>query len=98
MEPKLRTRIIRGLHALQVNPYEPRPNADIVRLRGVKGREDLFRLKIGDYRAIYAIEDHATYITDIFHRSYASGPGPILYGVSRGTVMDGMLLLQMASS
>jgi mRNA interferase RelE/StbE len=68
IEPKLRTRIIRGLHALQENPYEPRPSADIVRLRGTRGRQDLFRLRIGDYRAIYAIEGNVVRVTDLFHR------------------------------
>lgn len=68
MEPKLRARIIRGVRALQESPYEPRPGADILRLSGTKGREDIFRLRIGDYRAIYAVEGNVVYVTDIFHR------------------------------
>ncbi|MGP8070188.1 MAG: type II toxin-antitoxin system RelE family toxin [Candidatus Bathyarchaeia archaeon] len=68
MEPKLKTRIIQGLRVLQENPYEPRPSSDIVRLRGTKGRQDLFRLRIGDYRAVYAVERNVVYVTDLFHR------------------------------
>jgi len=68
MSSQLRSRIIRGLRALEANPYEPRAGADIMRLRGTKGREDLFRLRIGDYRVIYAVEAKVVYITDIFHR------------------------------
>jgi mRNA-degrading endonuclease RelE of RelBE toxin-antitoxin system len=34
----------------------------------MKGRQDLYRLPIGDYRAIYAIEDKVVYVTDLFHR------------------------------
>jgi mRNA interferase RelE/StbE len=68
MSPQIRPRIIRGLRALEVNPYEPRAGADIARLMGTKGREDLFRLRIGDYRAIYAVVARTVYITDIFHR------------------------------
>ncbi|MGD0550826.1 MAG: type II toxin-antitoxin system RelE/ParE family toxin [Candidatus Bathyarchaeia archaeon] len=37
-------------------------------MRGTKGREDLFRLRIGDYRVIYAVVAGIVYITDIFHR------------------------------
>jgi mRNA interferase RelE/StbE len=68
MSRQLRSRIIRGLRALEGNPYESRAGADIVRLRGTKGREDLFRLRIGDYRVIYAVVAGIVYITDIFHR------------------------------
>jgi len=68
MSPQLRSRIIRGLRALEANPYESRAGADIARLMGTKGREDLFRLRIGDYRAIYAVVAGIVYITDIFHR------------------------------
>ena len=68
MSPQLRSRIIRGLRALEANPYESRAGADIARLIGTKGREDLFRLRIGDYRVIYAVVAGIVYITDIFHR------------------------------
>jgi mRNA interferase RelE/StbE len=64
----LRPRIIRELRALELNPYEPRAGADIARLRGTKGREDVFRLRVGDYRVIYAVVAGIVYITDIFHR------------------------------
>jgi len=67
MNPQLRSRI-RGLRALEANPYESRAGADIARLIGTKGREDLFRLRIGEYRVIYAVVAGIVYITDIFHR------------------------------
>jgi mRNA interferase RelE/StbE len=50
------------------NPYEPRSGVDLARLAGTKGRQDLYRLRIGDYRAIYAIEGKVIYVTDLFHR------------------------------
>ena len=68
MSPQLRSRIIRELRALETNPYESTAGADIARLIGTKGREDLFRLRIGDYRVIYAVVAGTVYITDIFHR------------------------------
>ena len=68
MTPQLRSKVIRGIRVLEANPYESRPSADIARLKGTKGREDLFRLRIGDYRVIYAVMVRIVYITDIFHR------------------------------
>jgi mRNA interferase RelE/StbE len=68
LSPELRSRIVRELRALEVNPHESRAGADIARLKGTKGREDLFRLRIGDYRVIYAVVAGIVYITDIFHR------------------------------
>lgn len=68
MESKLRARIKNGLRTLEENPYESRSGADIVRLEGTRGRHDLFRLRIGDYRAIYVVEGNVVYITDLFHR------------------------------
>jgi mRNA interferase RelE/StbE len=68
MEPKLRERIIMGLRKLKENPHESRSGLDIVRLTGTKGRQDLYRLRIGDYRAIYGVEGKVVYVTDLFHR------------------------------
>lgn len=69
MPPKLRSIIIiEKLRALEEDPYTARSGADIVRLRGTRGREDFFRLRIGDYRAIYAIHENCVYVTDLFQR------------------------------
>jgi len=76
MSPQLRSGIIRGLRALEANPYESGTGADIARLIGTKGREDLFRLRIGDYRVIYAVVAEIVYITDIFHRGTGTSNSP----------------------
>ncbi|MFI5450011.1 MAG: type II toxin-antitoxin system RelE/ParE family toxin [Candidatus Bathyarchaeia archaeon] len=68
IEPKFRERIKSALRRLGENPYEPRSGVDLARLAGTKGRQDLYRLRIGDYRAIYAIEGKVIYVTDLFHR------------------------------
>jgi len=68
MNPQERSRIVRGLRVLETNPYESRTGADIIRLRGIKGMEDLFRIRIGDYRAVYAVQGRTVYVTDLFHR------------------------------
>ncbi len=68
MSPELRSRIIRALRNLQKDPFQSRSGADIARLIGTKGSQDLFRLRVGDYRAIYAVEDNIVYVTDLFRR------------------------------
>lgn len=68
MRPKERSRIVKALRVLETDPYESRTGADVVRLKGTKGREDLFRLRIGNYRAIYAVQGRTVYVTDLFHR------------------------------
>jgi len=68
LEPKLRERIKSALRKLGDDPYQPRAGVDIIRLIGTKGRQDLYRLRVGDYRAIYAIENKVIYVTDLFHR------------------------------
>jgi mRNA interferase RelE/StbE len=69
----VRPRIIQGLRALKDDPIHPRPGADIVRLKGTRGREDLFRLRVGNYRAIYAVEGQVVYVTEFFHRGKGYG-------------------------
>lgn len=73
MSPELRSRIIKALRGLRTDPFRSRSGMDIVRLSGTKGRQDLFRLRIGDYRAIYAVEDNVVYATDLFHREKGYG-------------------------
>jgi mRNA interferase RelE/StbE len=68
LEPKLRERIKAALRGLREDPYEPRPGVDMARLAGTKGRQGLYRLRVGDYRAIYAIEGKVVYVTDLFYR------------------------------
>jgi mRNA interferase RelE/StbE len=68
LEPRVRERIKSALRRLAENSYEARAGVDIARLAGTKGRQDLYRLRVGDYRAIYAIEGKVVYVTDLFHR------------------------------
>ena len=41
---------------------------DVKRLRGTQGREDLFRLRVGDYRVVFAISEAEIRVTQIIHR------------------------------
>ena len=41
---------------------------DVKRLMGVKGREILLRLRVGDYRIVFKDETDAIRVIQIFHR------------------------------
>jgi len=68
LDERTRDRIKRSLRQLQEDPIRSRPGADIRRLVGTKGRQDLFRLRVGDFRVIYAVEGDAVWVTEIFSR------------------------------
>ncbi len=59
-------RIKLALRNLENDPFRNRPKADIKKLEGTKGRESLYRLRIGDYRAVYAVEGNTVWVTEIF--------------------------------
>ncbi len=61
-------RIRDHLAELEKDPFSRRSGADIKRLRGTKGRDDLFRIRIGNYRAVYAIVGGDVLVTDLFER------------------------------
>jgi len=68
MHPKDRTRVKRALRTLVSDPFTPRSSADIKKLRGTGGRQDLFRLRIGRFRAIYGVVGKEVRVTDLFER------------------------------
>ena len=54
-----RKRIGIALRQLEINPFPPRrPGADIKKLAGTKGRTEAYRLRVGPWRAIYAIAEN----------------------------------------
>lgn len=63
-----RERVKAALGAVADDPITKRPGADIKRLKGTRGRQDLFRLRIGSFRAVYAVEDKEILVTDLFRR------------------------------
>jgi len=42
---------------------------DVKKLKGIKGREDLYRLRVGEYRIIYYEDAKCIKVTQIIHRS-----------------------------
>ena len=68
LDADTRDRIKLELRNLENDPFRNRPKADIKKLEGTKGRENLYRLRIGDYRAVYAVEGNTVWVTEIFLR------------------------------
>ena len=66
LQKEARDRIRKALYSL----CEPggRQMLDIKKLKGVGGKEDLFRLRIGDYRVVYFEDADCFKIIQIFHR------------------------------
>ena len=62
----IRKRIVKGLRVLEQDPLRPRPKADIRIIEGSEPRK--FRLRIGDYRAIYAVVGREIRIIEVFIR------------------------------
>jgi len=46
----IRHRIIESLDLLRINPY-----AELLQYKKLKTRNDLYRIRIGDYRVVYSI-------------------------------------------
>lgn len=52
--PKEKQRILQKFEALKTNPYPPNETIDSKKLQGKEG----FRLRIGDYRFLYDVEEN----------------------------------------
>lgn len=61
-----RNRIGRALRVLEEDPFRPRPKADIRVIEGIEPRK--YRLRIGEYRAIYAVVKDEVRVIEVFIR------------------------------
>jgi mRNA interferase RelE/StbE len=68
LDAETRQRIKKALQELAKDPFKPRPNADIKKLTGTKGRKAAYRLRVGEHRIVYDIEGKSVFVTIIFHR------------------------------
>ena len=66
---ELRKRVKSNLSELKNDPYKARPKADIKKLKGPK--RDYYRLRIGNYRAIYVVEGKKVKVAKILPRNSA---------------------------
>ena len=61
-----RNKVKKALYS--INEPEKSKMLDTKKLKGVRGREDLFRLRIGNYRVVYFEDVDSFKIIQIFHR------------------------------
>ena len=66
-----RQRIIKTIKQLEHDPIKKRPKVDIKKLIGIKGKPDLFRLRVGNYRIIYEVSEETVWISEIVKRGKA---------------------------
>jgi mRNA interferase RelE/StbE len=62
----LQQKIKSGIKKLSEDPYSKQ--LDVKKLKGLGNKPDLFRLRVGEYRIIYAIKEDKLWVTDILKR------------------------------
>jgi len=62
----VRGRIVKGMRLLEHDPFHPRPKADIIPIKGTEPRK--YRLRIGEYRAVYAVTGSEVKVIEVFAR------------------------------
>jgi len=68
LNTKQKKRVKVALANLEADPYSRRSGSDIKKLV-TPDEPPLYRLRIGDYRAIYFVTGHEVKVTEIIHRS-----------------------------
>jgi mRNA interferase RelE/StbE len=68
LNPETKERLKSGIKNLEIDPFKSRSHADIKKLKGTKKRDDLYRLRVGDYRVIYAVEKNTVLVLEIIPR------------------------------
>ena len=56
-----------SLKELENDPFQPRPKADIKKLHKMS-KHQFYRLRVGSYRAVYAVENTDVKVTRIISR------------------------------
>jgi len=68
LDAKQKKRVKDALAELEDNPFRRRSGSDIKKLV-TPDEPSLYRLRIGDYRAIYFVVENEVKVTEIIHRS-----------------------------
>ena len=67
LDARQRERLRARLEELEVDPFRPRPKADIKNC-GKHHGVIFYRLRVGDFRAVYVVEQDEVKVTEIFRR------------------------------
>jgi len=67
LDARQRERLRARLEELEVDPFRPRPKADIKNC-GKHHGVIFYRLRVGDFRAVYVVERDEVKVTEIFRR------------------------------
>ena len=65
LDKKRAENIKKHLKELEKDPFKPRAACDIDIVAG-SGRPPMYRLRMGEFRAMYFVEDQAIFVTDLF--------------------------------
>jgi mRNA interferase RelE/StbE len=66
IEEDARSRIRKALEGLSSDPFTPRPGMDIKALTATSPKKH--RLRVGNYRIVYAVEDKTVRVIEVFIR------------------------------
>ena len=66
LEQADRERVVKGLRSLGEDPFKGRPGTDIKPLAGTTPQK--YRLRVGDYRAVYVVEGEDVKVIEVFQR------------------------------
>ena len=67
LEDTTQKRMKKSLRKLEEDPFKSRSGADIKKLIGTQNPV-LYRLRVGNYRLIYAVMEKEVKVTEIIHR------------------------------
>lgn len=67
LDNKTKEQIKKHLQPLKEDPFKPRPLADIKKLKGFENPA-IYRLRVGDFRIIYTVQENKIKITEIMRR------------------------------
>jgi mRNA interferase RelE/StbE len=71
LDSSTKKRILAAMRQLRENPSISKPGSDIRKLRVPEGSTPLYRLRVGEYRVIFAVEGTTVLVTELVHRSQA---------------------------
>ncbi len=66
-----RRRILAAIRELREDPCKSTPGKDVRKLNVPEGHTPLYRLRVGEYRAIFAVEGEAVLVTELVDRGQA---------------------------